>query len=143
MVPYFGPTPVWIKSNRPMLITLQEGYYTARDGTHITIPARYITDLASTPRPVWSLIPPHGQLSLGALPHDWGYSHGGRLLPHKSRDWWNALFYDILTLTPDIPHWKVVAAYHAVSAFGKGGWEKGWTDWYPGELPDWASMGSV
>lgn len=140
MVPYFGPQPAWIDSGRPMWITVTEGRFRARDGIVVTVPAGYITDFASTPRVVWWITPPHGGLVIGSVPHDWGYSHGGKsgLLPKR---WWDTLFHDLVAITPDVPTWKRKAAYRAVCIGGGGGWKNGWHDFAPGRVPDWRSLG--
>lgn len=140
LVPYYGPRPAWLTSGRPMFITTTEGIYRSRDGITITIPVGYITDFATTPRILWSLLPPHGGLMLASLPHDWGYSHGGKsgLLP---KAWWDALFRDLLVITPDVPAWKIPAAYVSVRIGGKGGWVNGWHHFTPGRVPNWPELG--
>jgi hypothetical protein len=62
-------------------------YQTGEDpGEIITVPAGFVTDLASIPRPVWSFYPPDGPWVKGAVIHDflyytqgdglWGKTHG-------------------------------------------------------------------
>lgn len=140
VVPYYGPRPSWLTSGRPMFITTTEGVYRSRDGITVKIPAGYITDFASNPRFLWSILPPHGGLMLASLPHDWGYSHGGKsgLLP---KHWWDALFHDLLVITPDVAAWKVPVAYAGVRAGGKGGWKNGWHSFVPGTVPAWEQLG--
>ena len=43
-------------------------------GVEITVPAGFITDLASTPRFLWPIFPPHGAHQRAAVLHDWLYS---------------------------------------------------------------------
>lgn len=44
----------------------------------IEVPAGFETDLASIPRILWSVLPPHGRYAKAALLHDWLYSpHSG------------------------------------------------------------------
>jgi len=140
VVPYYGSRPPWIGEGRPMFITTAEGQYRARDGVTVTVPRGFVTDLASTPRWLWSLLPPHGGLALASLPHDWGYAQGGKhgLLP---KPWWDALFRDLLAITPDVPRWKAAIAYLGVRYGGKGGWVNGWHPFTPGTVPDWKSLG--
>lgn len=141
VLPYYGDRPAWLTPGRPMFITITDGIYQSRDGITVTIPAGYITDFASTPRPIWALLPPHGGLMLASLPHDWGYSHGGKsgLLPKR---WWDGLFRDLLRITPDVSAWKTPVAYASVRAFGKGGWASGWHTFTPGRVPDWSRLGN-
>lgn len=140
LVPYYGERPLWIGAGRPMWITNSEGEFRSGDGITITVPKGYITDFASTPTFIWPLIPPHGALVIASLPHDWGYSHGGKsgLLPKR---WWDRLFHDLIVITPDVPAWKRKLAYPAVRFFGKGGWSKGWHSFVPGRVPDWSTLG--
>lgn len=140
VVPYYGPRPAWIDAGRPMWITTEVGRFRSRDGIVVVVPKGYVTDFASTPRLLWPIMPPHGGLIIGCLPHDWGYSHGGKagFLP---KPWWDALFHDLLEITPDVPDWKVAAAYMGVCVGGKGGWKKGWHTFVAASEPDWPTLG--
>lgn len=140
MVPYFGPRPAWVTPGRPMFITTEDGHFRSREGIMAVVPKGYVTDFASTPRLLWSILPPHGGLMMASLPHDWGYSHGGKngFLP---KYWWDALFHDLLLITPGVPRWKIPAAYAAVKAAGRGGWKRGWHDFEPASAPDWPALG--
>lgn len=51
-------------------------------GELITVPAGFVTDLASVPRPVWSIYPPDGPWVKAAVVHDFLYETGGG-------GWWN------------------------------------------------------
>ena len=57
-------------------------YRTAPDGEGgedelITVPAGFVTDLASVPRPVWSVYPPDGPWAKAAIIHDFLYATRG------------------------------------------------------------------
>lgn len=39
------------------------------------IPAGYITDFASVPRWLWSILPPHGRMANAAMVHDYCYDY--------------------------------------------------------------------
>ncbi|MEQ1667205.1 MAG: DUF1353 domain-containing protein [Sulfuriferula sp.] len=41
----------------------------------IRIPAGYVTDLTSVPRPLWAIYPPHGRYAKAAIVHDYLYSN--------------------------------------------------------------------
>lgn len=125
-----------------MFITTEVGYFRSRNGVTVETPVGYVTDFASSPRILWSILPPHGGLIIASLPHDWGYSHGGKggLLP---KSWWDALFHDLLLITPGVEAWKIPAAYAAVKVVGRGGWKNGWQDFKPATVPDWPSLGVI
>lgn len=129
-VPYFGPPPPWLSGKLPMFVLVADGIYEASDGTIVTVPAGYVTDFATVPRAVWSVVPPHGQLALAAIPHDWGFSHGG-VNPFLTKQWWDELFRDLLVITPGISQWKIAVAYRAVQLGGKGGWVNGFHEFEP------------
>lgn len=50
----------------------------------ITVPAGFVTDLASVPRPVWSIYPPDGPWVKAAVVHDFLYDTGGSGLWNQS-----------------------------------------------------------
>ena len=41
----------------------------------IYVPEGYVTDLASVPRLLWALFPPHGRYAKAAIIHDWLYDN--------------------------------------------------------------------
>jgi Protein of unknown function (DUF1353) len=45
----------------------------------ITEPVGFVTDLASVPRVLWSILPPEGNYTDAAAIHDWIYSQAGKL----------------------------------------------------------------
>jgi hypothetical protein len=49
--------------------------YCTDDGTEIRVPTGFVTDFASIPRALWSLLPPTGRYGKAAAIHDWLYSH--------------------------------------------------------------------
>ncbi len=52
--------------------------YSPGEGEHtITVPAGFVTDLASVPRWAWIIIPPDGPWVKAAIVHDYLYSTGG------------------------------------------------------------------
>jgi hypothetical protein len=51
--------------------------YTTHAGDRITLPDGFVTDLASIPRPAWSLLPPDGPWALAAVFHDLLYRTKG------------------------------------------------------------------
>lgn len=53
-------------------------------GGKIVVPKGFVSDLASTPRITWSLIPPTGKYKTSAIVHDWLYYSG--LVSQKQSD---------------------------------------------------------
>lgn len=52
-------------------------YRPGEPGEEITVPAGFVTDLASIPRWAWVLLPPDGPWVKGAIIHDFLYATGG------------------------------------------------------------------
>lgn len=52
---------------------LQRLTYLTEDRWLIEVPAGFITDFASIPRPLWGIIPPRGRYNRGAIVHDFLY----------------------------------------------------------------------
>jgi hypothetical protein len=83
-------------------------------GLKITVPMATVTDLASVPRILWPLIPPHDPRYAAAFVlHDY--------LCHRSRDGFSrvisdAILYEALRVL-GAPAWKATIAYLAVSAW--------------------------
>ena len=51
-------------------------YNSALLDRQITVPAKYVTDLASVPRLLWNIVPPIGKYDCAAVIHDWLYQKG-------------------------------------------------------------------
>ena len=70
------------KAFAPRKWELIEDYtYTSTTLRHsILVPAPFIFDGASVPRPLWPFLDPTGLLFIGALVHDFGYRYRGLLL---------------------------------------------------------------
>lgn len=83
------------------------------DGMKITIPIDFETDLASTPRFLWSIFPPFGRWDEAAVLHDYLYSY--HLL--NSRAATDAAFYYAM-LTCNVPKWRAYLMWLGVRAFG-------------------------
>jgi hypothetical protein len=49
--------------------------YTTKDGWVITVPVGFVTDFASIPRPMWTVIPPRGKYNRPAIVHDLLYHY--------------------------------------------------------------------
>jgi Protein of unknown function (DUF1353) len=88
-------------------------------GHRIVVPAGFTTNLASIPRPLWTLAAPY-ELSVAATSvHDLGYGRGGAF-PNGltlSRAEVDAVFLDLMKQC-DVWWWRREGAYKAVRAFG-------------------------
>lgn len=84
----FGGKLVLVLLDNKLMPSLKEGrslwglqrplvYTTGDDGDTITVPAGFVTDLASVPRWAWMLIPPDGPWVKAAIIHDYLYATGG------------------------------------------------------------------
>lgn len=116
-VPDSTPAP-WLHPGRAKS-RLVEDFVVVVDGIEIVIPAGYISDWASIPRPLWWLYPPtYGPARHGAWLHDRIYSHEWRWLPKRFAD--RALAACILH---DGGSQLDSRLFHrATHHFGKGGW---------------------
>jgi hypothetical protein len=86
----------------------------------VLVPAGATTDLASIPRPVWSLFPPDGEWVEAAVVHDYLYRTKG-LQGRYSRAQADAVLRDAMA-DLGVAGWKRAAIYAAVRIGGKGGW---------------------
>lgn len=80
----------------------------------ISVPAGFVTDLASVPRVFWTLLPPDGKYAKAAIIHDYMYDNA--LRTKKEAD---LIFLDGMTVL-GVPHWKRAIMYYAVRLFGRG-----------------------
>ncbi len=88
----------------------------ACNGVAVTVPAGFITDLASVPRPLWSLFPPHGEYAKAAILHDYLYQF--QIGTRASAD--KAFLSAMESL--GVPAWKRWSLYAAVRVFGGAAW---------------------
>lgn len=84
-----------------------------KDG--VIVPAGFITDFASVPRILWSIIPPTGRYTKAAVLHDYLYVTKG---DHNfSRKYCDKLFLEAMKVLK-VKKWKRIIMYLAVRAFG-------------------------
>ncbi|MBW1321839.1 DUF1353 domain-containing protein, partial [Escherichia coli] len=74
----------------------------------IAVPAGYVTDLASVPRILWSVFPPHGRYAKAAIIHDWLYDNALRT-KHEA----DKIFLDAMCVL-GVPRWRRMLMYCAV-----------------------------
>lgn len=85
----------------------------------ITVPAGFITDLASTPRIAWNLFPPDGSYLKAAICHDFAYAK--KIMSRKEAD---EMFLEAMKAAGVswVSRWIV---YSAVRAGGWRSWNAG------------------
>lgn len=86
-------------------------------GEFFVIPAGFITDFASVPRFLWSIIPPNGRTAPASVLHDFLYENtvGDRLMA-------DLFFY--YELRKAVGNTQALIMYTAVRLFGAYRWEK-------------------
>ncbi len=95
----------------------------------ITVPAGYITDLASVPRFCWMFIAPF-DVARAAVVHDIMYEKinmafkNGIITSKSEREKYRKVADDTFkegmeSATPEVPIWKIWSAYNAVRVFGR------------------------
>ncbi|ELH3242194.1 DUF1353 domain-containing protein [Salmonella enterica] len=80
----------------------------------ISVPAGFVTDLASVPRIFWALLPPDGKYAKAAIIHDYMYDNA--LRTKKEAD---LIFLDGMAVL-GVSKWKRIIMYLAVWFFGRG-----------------------
>lgn len=82
--------------------------------TVIRIPSGTVTDLASVPRALWSIFPPHGRYAKAAIVHDYLYANAIGTKAGADR-----VFYEAMAVL-GVPIWRRKLMYLAVRLFGRG-----------------------
>lgn len=94
-------------------------HYRALDGTVITVPMGYMTDLASVPRAFQAFVPKDGRILKAAVVHDYMYTtamFGDKRIAD------NLLKEGMIRL--GVKPWRRVIIYHLVKWFGRGNYPK-------------------
>lgn len=83
----------------------------------IVVPAGTVTDLASVPRVLWMVFPPHGKWAKAAIIHDYLYANaiGTKIYADK-------VFLEAMQ-TLGVPIVKRTLMYWAVRLFGRGAYK--------------------
>lgn len=97
---------------------LQEDLVYKTSSFAITVPKGFETDLASTPKAIWSLIPPFGLYTEAAVLHDFMYATHPQPFIRKDAD---DIFYHNL-LGAGVNKAKALSMYYAVRLFGGSHW---------------------
>jgi hypothetical protein len=80
----------------------------------IVVPAGTVTDLASVPRLLWAIFPPHGKYAKAAIVHDYLYANA-----IGTKDEADRIFYEAMGVL-GVPKWRKKIMFVAVSWFGRG-----------------------
>lgn len=72
-------TPLRFEDDNGLPLTLLSPlvYFSALLKRELTVPAGFVTDLASIPRALWAILPPIGKYDRAAVLHDFLYRFGG------------------------------------------------------------------
>ena len=98
---------------------IEEMIYTIGDtDDKIVVPKGFVTDFASVPQPLWSLLSPHGQYSRAAVVHDYLYWTQGCTREQADR------LLVIAMKESQVGAFDEVAVFGAVSAFGAAAWNQ-------------------
>lgn len=89
-------------------------------GRWVQVPVGYVTDLASTPRILWAILPPNGKYGKAAVIHDYLCTHkkvmtadGFVTISRKEAD---EIFYEAMGVL-GVPEWKRKTMWAAVRAY--------------------------
>lgn len=83
----------------------------------IRVPAGTITDLASVPRLLWVIFPPHGEYAKAAIVHDYLYDQA-----IGTKSWADGVFLEAMTVL-GVVRWRRTVMYWAVRLFGRGNYK--------------------
>ena len=93
-------------------------YYSPMLDKTITVPAKFITDLASIPQLLWNILPPIGAYDAAAVVHDYLYLNNG-LNRKQADDVLNEAMSDL-----EVEAWKRYLIYAGVRVGGWVAWNK-------------------
>lgn len=83
----------------------------------IYVPAGTVTDLASVPRILWAVFPPHGEYAKAAIIHDHLYQQA-----IGTKRWADDVFLEAMTVL-GVARWRRTVMYWAVRLFGRGSYK--------------------
>ena len=110
-----------LPDGRRWRLVFQFGYDVGYEGSgdRITVPAGFVTDFASTPPPIWMIIPPWGKYGKAAVIHDYLYQRHQR-----TRKQVDDIFREAMVVLGVDPA-RVFLMYWAVRLFGWPAWNYG------------------
>ena len=83
----------------------------------ITVPVGFVTDFASIPQALWSILPPYGAYAKAAIVHDYLYTYGT-----KGRKYADDVFDEGMKVL-GVPDFTRKSMYRAVRLFGASRYE--------------------
>lgn len=130
---FFARVWTWVTEIRKWQV-VEDWEYELPDQTKIIIPANFIFDGASIPRPLWGILSPTGLLLIPGLIHDFGYRFDylwildtdGKVYKAKEnvgQEFWDTLFYRVSLEVNDM---KIInmLAWLALASLGKYAWKQ-------------------
>jgi hypothetical protein len=111
-------TMVTFNDGRESIIGRSFEYRILDTDEHIIIPAGFVTDLASTPRIIWALLPPFGNYQRAAIVHDYLYWTQACTRDQADKAFWLAMFES------EVGYVARKIVYEAVRNFGANPWNK-------------------
>lgn len=113
-------TDLIVKSHTNYKWQLVEPLYYYFDEKHkdygVRVPEGFVTDFATVPRAIWSIIPPIGKYTKAAVLHDYLYENPHLVKNKKEAD---KIFLHAMEIL-GVEKWKRTIMYWSVRAFGKG-----------------------
>lgn len=86
-------------------------------GETITVPAGFVSDLASIPRPLWTIFPPDGSYTQAAALHDWLCKKKGKVERQYDYKQVSKIFLESLNVL-EVSFLTRQAMYYGVLWFG-------------------------
>lgn len=86
-------------------------------GETITVPAGFVSDLASIPRPLWTIFPPDGSYTQAAVLHDWLCKNKGKVEKQYDYKQVSKIFLESLNVL-EVSFLTRQAMYYGVLLFG-------------------------
>jgi hypothetical protein len=80
----------------------------------VVVPDGTVTDLATVPRVLWAIFPPHGKYAKAAIIHDYLYANG-----IGTKEFADKVFLEAMAVL-GVPKTKRTLMYWAVRLFGRG-----------------------
>jgi len=113
---FHDPLIVEMMSGRKWKVVKEFTFHAANDDI-ISVPAGFITDLASIPRVLWNILPPNGKYGKASVVHDYLYVEA-----IGNKKYADNIFLEAMELL-GVGYFKRYSMYWAVRAFGKGSYK--------------------
>ena len=114
--------PMPMENGLDWIICLELRYLRDRDDptSMLTVPLGFQTDFTSTPRAIWSLLPPWGRYAEAALVHDLIYRLNPKSMARLEAD----LVLDEIMYLKNVPPLQRRAIYDGVRIGGQAAWDE-------------------